>query len=209
MEELKLQAFMGHIPVNDENFDYLENKLKTYQIGQYIIAAETKPYDHFHFIVYMNDDTYRNFAKSVFKDKFKLRGQAKNGLSRQYGKTKDIKDPTKMMAYTVKDGNFRTDMSEQQIEALVKISFEKKESKDLLQECIDWVEHRYVEYHEADLYETPYVSVPILIIGFLRKKQLSVTPASVKRYYYHVNAYSKKLEYTDEAIFKLMFPMGI
>ncbi len=205
---------MGHIPVNDENFDYLENKLKTYQIGQYIIAAETKPYDHYHFIAYMSDDTYRNFAKSVFKDKFKLRGQARNGLPRQYGKTKDIKDPTRMMAYTVKDGNFRTDFSEQQIEALVKQSFEKKESKDLLQECIEYVEQRYTPYEDTvnfpgDYEDKPFVHHGILIIGFLRSKQLSITPASIKRYYYHVNAYSEKCKLKDAELFKAYFPFGL
>jgi len=210
MTELPLQAFMGHIPVNDENFDYLETIIKTYSIGQYIIAAETTPYDHFHFIVYMSNDDYHKFSKRVFKDKYKLKGRASKGNPRQYGKCKDIRDPTKMMAYTVKDGNFRTDMSKQQIEALVKLSFEKAETKDLLQECIDYVDAEYFEYDEIQLYnDKVYVALPIIIIGFLRSKKLTVTPASVKRYYYHVSAYSKKLETTDERLFRILFSMGI
>ncbi len=209
IEELPLQAFMGHIPVNDENFDYLENKLKTYEIGQYIIAAETKPYDHFHFIVYMSNDSYRNFAKSVFIDKYKLRGRAVKGQARQYGKQKEIRDPTKMMAYTVKDGNFRTDMTKIQIEALIKISFQKKESKDLLQECIEYVDREYFEHDECHTFNKDYVPVPVLIIGFLRSKNLTISPAAVKRYFYHVHAYSKQQQTTDEQLFRILFPMGI
>ena len=73
-----------------------------------------------------------------------------------------------MMAYTVKDGNFRTDMSKQQIEALVKLSFEKKESKDLLQQCIEYVEQRYIDHEETvnfpgDYEDKPYIHQGILI----------------------------------------------
>ena len=126
------------------NYDYLEQTLKEYPIGLYLIAAETtteshKETDgqHFHFLVQMTESDYHKYAKRCFKDKLKLRGQARDGKARQYGKVKKIEDIERMAAYTIKQGNIRTNMTESQLETYKKITFSTKDEitfEDLLVE---------------------------------------------------------------------------
>ncbi len=70
-------------------------------------------------------------------EKFKLRGKAKDGKSRQYGKVKEIDNVEKMAAYTLKDGNIRTNMSENDLEKYRSISYKKNEEKKLFMKVLD------------------------------------------------------------------------
>lgn len=117
-------------------FDYLETTLQEYDIGYYLIGAENaegkhkkSEGDHFHFMAQMYPKDYNSFAKRVFIDKFKLSGRAKNGEGRQYGKVKNIEDEFKMKAYTVKDGNFRTNIPQDELEIIVAQAFKKGEKE--------------------------------------------------------------------------------
>lgn len=126
---LKETMFMAHI--NHEHIDYVETTLNNYGIGNYIIAMEETTYQHMHFLVQMTDEDYHKFSKRVFKDKFKLRGRAVKGEPRQYGKIHNIEDIEKAKAYTCKDGNLRTNMTDAQIQKYVDASFEKEDKKNL------------------------------------------------------------------------------
>ena len=55
-----------------EMVDYLEDTLKEYNIGTYFIGYEEKPYEHFHFLVEMENEDYVKYRKRVFIDKLKL-----------------------------------------------------------------------------------------------------------------------------------------
>jgi hypothetical protein len=142
------KAFMAHLPYtyepkNEEEleqlisdletleltdwntFDYLEETIQEYGVIKYLIGYENEPYEHFHFVVEFEkeaDRNYHNFSKRVFKDKFKLRGQAKKGQPRQYGVLSKIDNIEKMCAYTLKEGNFRTNMSQEEIDKYIQIS---------------------------------------------------------------------------------------
>jgi hypothetical protein len=86
--------------------------------------------EHMHFYVEMFPKDYLRFAKRVFIDKYKLKGKASGGVGRQYGKVKNIENLERMKAYTIKDGNIRTNMTEKEIDALKEIAFEKKGEHD-------------------------------------------------------------------------------
>lgn len=131
-----------------DHFDYLEQTLLEYDIGLYIISheiAEGKHTDtngsHFHFLVQMKDEDYTKFRKRVFIDKLKLKGQARNGTSRQYGKVKQIENLDRLKAYTVKDNNFRTNLTPKEIETICEQSFKKEQELDLRDELMNYLLH--------------------------------------------------------------------
>jgi hypothetical protein len=137
-------AFMCHTTL--EHFDYLEETLQEYNIGTYFIGYEAQPYEHYHFLVEMNNDDYVKFRKRVFIDKLKLRGQAKQGQPRQYGKINNIKDIEKMKSYTIKEGNYRTNLvSQDELSEILEKSFSKQEKIDKEKEILKLLKVRSIE----------------------------------------------------------------
>jgi len=135
-------AFM--CAVSHTEFDHLETILKEYDIGHYILSAEVTPDahavtngEHFHFCVQMSSSDYHKYSKRVFKDKYKLRGQARDGIGRQYGKVTKIENVEKMKQYTLKHGKYRTNMPDAEINELLEKSYivEKKETKNEQLQC--------------------------------------------------------------------------
>jgi len=151
-------AFMGAL--EHSHFDYLENTLKEYDIGSYIVSAEVSATSHeatkgqhFHFLVEMTDQDYTRFSKRVFIDKFKLRGRAVKSAPRQYGKVKQIENLEQMKRYTVKDGNFRTNLTDTEIEQLVENSFQKDEKKKIQDELMDVLQE---QFHHLEWFDVRY-----------------------------------------------------
>lgn len=206
------QMFMAHI--HHDHTDYLENTLKEYQIGEYIIGAEITPktgIHHFHFIVEMSTGEYHKYAKRVFKDKFNLRGRATKGAPRQYGKIKEIEDLERACAYTIKDGNIRTNMPQERIQHLAELAYEKK-ADDIMDRLIEYVDDNLMQ--EWPDHYTKERCVAILIIGWLRENKRPLRSSTIRYYTINCIAYSKtKLlkcnQNTDTEIYELMFPMGI
>ena len=137
----KFIAFMAHIP--HDQVDYLEDTLREYlSCTQYIIAMELSPEgetQHFHFLTDMSLEDYHRYAQRVFRQKYQLRGQAKPGLARQYGKLREIHDFERMAAYTVKDGNIRTNMNPADIQLFVERSFRKTEKLQFKTKLFAWL----------------------------------------------------------------------
>ncbi len=127
-------ACMFHL--EEEHAHYLEQTLLSYDIGLYLIGFENDKYPHFHVLFQGDTKIYTNFSKKIV-EKFKLRGKAKDGKSRQYGKVKDIESVDKMAAYTLKDGNIRTNMEEKDLEKYRSISYKKNEEKKLFLKILD------------------------------------------------------------------------
>lgn len=148
-------AFMAHIPHSE--IDYVVATLTKYDsVGEYLIGLEGGEYEHMHFFVEMSKTDYTRFSKRVFIDRFKLRGRASKGLSRQYGKVKKIENLTKMAAYTLKDGNIRTNMPEAVIKEYQAESFQKKAEQTFKDEML-----AYVEQHTANSAADPLVDEPV------------------------------------------------
>ena len=83
--------------------------------------------EHLQCIIDMEEVTYGNMNKAIIKE-FRLRGQAKDGLGRQYGKiTKDkINDIERACIYTTKEGNVISNIDREQIQEWYEKSFVKK-----------------------------------------------------------------------------------
>lgn len=130
-------AFMGHMPLAD--YDYLESTLLEYDIGGYLIGAETSKagVEHYHFLVEMSSDDYHLFAERVFRKKYKLRGRATKGQARQYGKLTEIRDFERLKSYTLKEGNIRTNMSEEELASAKENSFSKNEKIDKREKMVN------------------------------------------------------------------------
>lgn len=128
---------MAHIPVADMS-NVVSTLLEYQSVGKYMVSAEETPYQHLHFLVEMDADDYTRYAKRVFIDKYKLRGQAgrkgtiHEGKPRSYGKMKEIRDIYKAQCYTAKEGNLCTNLSDDEVQKIIKDSFKKtdKEGKD-------------------------------------------------------------------------------
>lgn len=131
--------------------DHLFNILMEYNIGTYIIAREIAngaheetQGEHFHFVVEMSTTDYHKYAKRIFKDKYKLRGQASKGKPRQYGKVKQIENIEKMKAYVMKDDNYTTNMKVEEIKKLTEIAFKKDEVRSKREELIEQLTNRNI-----------------------------------------------------------------
>lgn len=134
----KVIGCMYHLPLTE--FDYLEETLKKYDIGWYIIGHETDPYDHFHVAFEeLSEKQYTNFNKKVVED-YGLRADCKKGTRKQYGKITKIKDIDRLKSYTVKDGNYRSNLPPDELQVVIENSFRKSKRKEWLEECIQYVE---------------------------------------------------------------------
>ena len=136
-------AFFCALPHSEA--DYLEQTLQEYaSVTEYLIGMEVSldshldtSGQHFHFFTDMSPKDYHTFSIRVFRNKYHLRGQARKGLSRQYGKIKEIQDLNKMAAYTIKDNNIRTNMSSNIVQHYQNLAFEKVQLKDLKREIYE------------------------------------------------------------------------
>lgn len=195
--------------LEEKCFDELENYLKTRDVIEYVISYEKDPKSHFHLLFSGPKNLYTNLSKH-FCDKYNLRRKGKGGTIK-YGKVKKIKDLNKMLSYTIKDGNFRSNMEADRIKEAVNNSFKKeqkftdikddivkyldikepypwimniKESKDEWNKDIDWKfrENRYK-----------------MIIKYHLENDLTLKSVSaVKSYYIYYLQKSKELTKTSK-----------
>lgn len=124
-------ACMFHI--HKEEFDSIESTLLDYDIQGYLIGFEETPYHHYHLLFQGTDTIYNAFSKRLI-EKYNLRGSAKQGKSRQYGRISKIKDLEKLKSYTVKDGDIRTNLSQEEVTKIIEDSFKKDKVKTLIEE---------------------------------------------------------------------------
>lgn len=202
--------FMAHIAHSE--FDYLEDELKLLEVD-YVISAEVETYEHFHFLVRMSAKRYHAFSKHVFKDKYGLRGRAIKGQPRQYGKKKeDIQSLKDALAYTIKDKNWRSNMTKKQIENILKKKIEEvkntknkdysQQLKDELLKYMDTMSRYTPEYYPSGSnnqyycngeYEDKFLDreIRIKIVDFMREKKITIRKSLIDMYYYFVISYSE------------------
>lgn len=193
-------AFMAHLP--EDQFDYLEDKLKERcSTALYVIAHETEPYSHFHFLVQMSNEDWVKFRKTIFIDHYKLAGQARNGKPRQYGKVKEIKDLDKMLSYTIKDNSFRTNMAEEQIADALDKSFKQERQLLLKDRMILFIEEKMKEQifdHRED--------IEIMIIEYCIANKIHVRRTVIDCYYSYFRQFThiEELRYNARKLHKLI-----
>lgn len=125
--------------VTHEFKDKFMDIVKKYVTRCFIVAMERSKTshketngEHFQCIFDMEETTYGNMNKTLIKE-FSLRGQARNGLGRQYGKvTKDkINDIELACIYTTKEGNVISNIEKKQIQEWYEKSYMKKQLFDI------------------------------------------------------------------------------
>lgn len=211
-------ACMFHVPVNDDTKTYFKEIIVKYA-RRYVLGWETSPYPHAHVFGYFKENGYYNFSKIISK-KFGLCGRPGNGKARQYGKVKFIKDKNKMIAYTLKSGDYSfKGFSPAEINLYKSMSFPKEETEkdkklqlfNYLNSAIPPPDNIVLDTWEPDIivYKSPeYVAQAILrwyrdtkrnLIGANRVKQLT---------FEYLYTFSEE-KITTEMLYKLYFPMGI
>ncbi len=187
-------AFMCHL--DRGYFNDIQTILDEYNPQRYIIAYENEPYEHFHFLVQIEEPAtfYTRFRKRVFIDKYKLRGQAKKDLPRQYGKVRDIEDLNKMASYTVKNEDFRVyNIDEEEINEIIENSFNKSDKIKLLKD-------KMIIHVESALTKGGFVlyveheQIATIIIQFCFENNIEVRRSLIDTYYYYFRQYSNKKE---------------
>lgn len=204
--------------IKHEHYNYLKNTLDKYEIGKFLIAQETDPKvhiesegQHFHFLVQMTIESYAKYSK-VIRDKFKLRGRATEGKPRQYGRIKDIKDLDRMAAYTLKDGDYYTNMDDKDLDKWYKLSFKKdlkQKHYNKLMKYIDEYPIKCISEWPENCNEQPTKhfpqSIALAIINYYRTNCMDtgLTPSIIRSY---VNKYLLYYSsHDDEQIYHFMF----
>ncbi len=115
--------------------------------NQLVLATETSKKSHrdisgqhFHVFAEWDDLTYNAFKRTVMINKYKLRGQSKDDLARQFGRVRDIRDHDRMIAYTIKDKNYKyKNIDEEFIKYAETISFKKEDRKTNVELCLEYL----------------------------------------------------------------------
>lgn len=112
----------------DEVFDLMDE----YKIGGYIIGYETTPNahqetegQHMHFVVQISNHDYHNFSERL-KRKYNLRAKALKDKPRQYGALTKIEKLEKLKAYTLKDGDYKSNLSDKELKELSGMAYRKE-----------------------------------------------------------------------------------
>lgn len=128
----KPQAFFCALKFSE--YQTVKDRLMPYVDGDWIISKEISSHshketqgEHMHFYAEMTDKNYGLFAINTFKKYYKLNGRAVDGKARQYGKVVEIRDRLTMIAYILKDGNYETNMTSDQLAEALEISYKKEE----------------------------------------------------------------------------------
>jgi hypothetical protein len=208
-------AFMSAI--RHEHIEYVEETLKEYDIGAYLIAMETCDAhketngEHMHFLVQMTETDYHKYSKRVFKDKFKLRGKALKDKPRQYGKVNKINDLERMGAYSIKDDNIKTNMSAQQLQSYKDISFKATEVKDFRQKLMEHLEeychnnttlNHYLQNSQPD-----FIEIGTEILKYYRKLETKIplSKSQIESHIRYFQMYHQKDKDANQLI-REMFP---
>lgn len=136
--------------------DVIAKYCKSGKIRRYVMSAETAEGSHldtsgqhFHFACEMTDVAYHSFAKTLFIDKFKLKnGGRGQKAGNKYGKVEKIKSLDRILGYTLKDGTFWSNMSEEDIKYYRQFGFQKKKSykKELKDDFEELMAHISAQY---------------------------------------------------------------
>lgn len=206
-------AFMCQLKHTE--IDYLERILQEYEIGNYIISMEVAKESHketegqhFHFIVQMSDKDYHKYSKRVFVDKYKLRGKAGGGLPRQYGKVSDIQNLEGMLSYTVKDGNFRTNMTEAEIKHYVANSFQKHEDRSFEEQLFAYLsEMKNMKTCDYGVKRDPTTKeIMIMIVDYFKTNNIKSYCSKIKLESYTRKYQLQVLKMDSEQYISSLFP---
>lgn len=192
-----MEYFAGvfHIPISE--FDTIERiLLDGYDVGTYLIGHEHDPFSHFHFVAQLpNKKQWTAFQKKIVT-KYDLRGKATAGKPRQYGSIKNIRDIDKLKAYTVKQNNVRTNMTDKDYCRYLEMSFTSANNRAFFDALIEELEsiadltvlkHTVTTFGNETTYHVENDIFPKIYKEILRyciTKDYKVSPSQVKSWGY-------------------------
>lgn len=102
-----------------EHFDDVEGIVKSYDFPEWLIAMETSPRDHIHFLIF-SDNNQKNALFNRLCRKYDLKHNKKHGGKRKYGVLrKEITNLEKFKRYLAKEGMIRGSESIEQLEQYI------------------------------------------------------------------------------------------
>lgn len=171
-----------------EHFDFVEDKVKQYGLGDYVIGFEESSKSHYHILMEGNDKIYKNFSK-VLKEKFNLN---KNGKKHQYRKEKEIRTIEQYKKYCLKDGNYRSNLPPDEVKLLYDQSYQKEDinpkNQEIAEELIKENIYKLPGYKTHD-FETRdnifefMANIKKMIINKLLKKECTINKCRVNKIY--------------------------
>lgn len=187
--------------ISEEHYDYVEEKVKQYGLGDYVIGFEKSSKSHYHILMEGNDKIYKNFSK-VLKEKFNLN---KNGKKHQYRKEKEVRSVEQYKTYILKDGNYRSNLDAEEIKKLYDQSYQKEDinpkNEEIVQELIKEEVYKLPQYKNSSYENRESIldfmsKVKIIIIDKLLKKDLSINKCRVNKIYQlYIQQHNKVCEY--------------
>lgn len=155
MEYIAFFFAIKHVFIDD-----VEAKLMTYldEPNQYLISMEkckdkhhSTDGEHMHVLCTMSAKNYKAYSTLILRT-YKLRGKAGDGVGKQYGKVNKIRDLDKMLSYTLKDNNFRTNMDENTLKKALDKSFKKEEKKEEELKILEYISIQHQTFREQQPY---------------------------------------------------------
>ncbi|MBA7544657.1 hypothetical protein ES705_37018 [subsurface metagenome] len=121
-------AFYFDKPTNEDNpLDILKPYIKD---GVFLLAYEAEPRPHYHCLADLDTKAYNAFVATILRTKWNLRGKAQKGLPKQYGRVLGIKKPDKMLAYTMKQGIYQTNIPDETLIPFKEMAYTKDKATD-------------------------------------------------------------------------------
>lgn len=205
IEQMEFKTIACFFDADVEHFDYMENTLKNYDIGRYAIAHEQNPRPHFHFIFEGTDQIYNNLSK-VIVEKFNLRRKGRGGVIK-YGKVKNLRDQERMLIYTVKDGNFRSNYEPEYLRTIFEQSFKKTDKKKELDKMVEYLDSNHhplattlLDGHHAFSKPCPIV-IRDKIVRYMLKNDLRLNRNSILSNINYYHQHSTCIDTTTKVLY--------
>lgn len=202
-------AFMIHKGDNEITSEIILERLKEYELGDYVIAQESEPYIHWHIYAQLSIKDYNAFVAKTLRKEWKLRGRAIAGQPKQYGRVQGIKKPDKMLSYTLKQGIYISNYSEDYLQPFKDMSFTKDRAtndRDFKRKVLEELDKQFNEMLlDSDFKFTDKYLIKTIIKYHLKNKIDIRTKSYLDGILRYVRQYSsfKKVRIEDPEYFYL------
>lgn len=181
----------------------LEATIKDYDIEEYLLALETDPKYHYHFIVYTSTQNCINLLQHLVRKYGLSNTSGKKGGKRKYGRLKKpIDNLQKLKIYCSKEGNVLSSYSAETLEELYRSSFKKTDN--IKSKLVHYLDNYFTDLHGYLCSK----SIKLQIIKYLQDNKIHIRRSLVDSYYlyYRQTTLKEKIRYDVEHIFDELYP---
>lgn len=176
-----------------------------YDIEEYLIALETEPRIHYHFIVYTTLGNCINLIQQLVR-KYDLKNKSgKHGGKNNYGRVKKpIDNLEKLKIYCCKEKNVLSSYSQETLEELYRKSFKK--TTDIKSRLVQYLD----EIYKDCIHEPNPMEIKVQIIQYLTENKIHVRKSLIDSYhiYYRQMSLNEKIKYTATQILLDLYPLS-